>query len=237
MLYFGDCLDIMLKLPDHSVDALIADWPYKKTRCTWDSLIPLDKLWPECKRVVKPGGAIVLFGKQPFTSLLVMSNPAMFKYALVWKKSRPTGFLDARRKPLGDHEDILIFGEKSITYNPQGLTQVNIKNNRRSKGGECYGAVSTAAYTQKEGNYPRSVLEFASTNEYFHPTQKPLALLEYLVRTYTNPGETVLDNTMGSGTTGVACINTGRQFIGIEKEPKYYAIAQQRIGEDSPQNA
>lgn len=238
-LYLGDCLEIVPTLPDNSVDAIIADWPYGVTRCKWDSVIPLDNLWPECKRVIKPRGAIVLFGSQPFTSALIMSNIDWFKYCLVWEKDRATGFLDANRKPLKCHEDIVVFSDGQTTYNPQKTTghpPVNNpgKNRHSAKHYSSYAVTSNSGSTER---FPRSVIFYNGHNSahgVLHPTQKPVALLEYLIRTYTNAGDTVLDNTMGSGTTGAACINTGRKFIGIEKDPGYFEIAKKRIEQAQP---
>lgn len=230
-LYLGDCLEVLPILPAQSVDAIITDLPYGTTACKWDVAIPFEPMWAQVKRLLKPRGAFVTTASQPFTSALVMSNPKWFRYAWVWKKQKPTGFLDARRKPLKAHEDIAVFSPNGHTYNPQGLVPVSIQNGRRNKAGRgIYGVVSAGDYQQTEGNFPRSVIDFpVLTQGTEHPTQKPVALLEYLIRTYTNAGDTVLDFVMGSGTTGVACINTGRRFIGIEKEKKYFDSAIERI--------
>ena len=236
-LFCGDCLDILPTLEAGSVDAIIADLPYGTTQCKWDIVIPLGRLWEQYKRVIKPKGAIVLFGSQPFTSALVMSNPGWFKYETVWEKSQAVGHLNAWVMPLRQHENILIFGKGRITYNPQ-FDEKDEKDRRldtgRSKLSDCYGKHGLDPCRTIEGDrsFPRSAIRFCNVNrgEYAgHPTQKPVALLEYLVRTYTNEGETILDNTMGSGTTGVAAVNTGRSFVGIELGSRYFEIARQRI--------
>ena len=230
-LMLGDCLERMKEIPDGSVDMILADPPYGTTACKWDSIIPLEPMWAHLKRVIKPNGAIVMTASQPFTTTLISSNMKMFKYCWVWEKQKVTGFYNARRMPLKSVEDICVFGTGKLTYNPQGLTACNIKSSRRNKAGNgVYGNVSADNYYQKEGNFPRQVLKIDHiTHKQIHPTQKPVALMEYLIRTYTNENETVLDFTMGSGTTGVACMNTNRKFIGIEKDEKYFEIAQDRI--------
>lgn len=234
-LYCGDCLDVLPTLAAGSVDAVIADPPYGTTACAWDSVIPLAPMWEQLKRVIKPRGAIVLFAAQPFTSALVMSNPQWFRYSWVWEKQQPTGFLDAKRKPLRAHEDIVVFSSGQSTYNPQGTIEVSAENGRVNKSGSCYGSIKRGDFSQTVGNFPRTVLHFDKVScGQVHPTQKPLDLLAYLVRTYTNAGDTVLDFTMGSGTTGVACRMEGRNFIGIELDPHYYAIAERRIANAQP---
>lgn len=232
-LFQGDCLEILKKIPDQSIDAVIADPPYGTTACKWDSIIPLEPMWEQLRRVIKNNGAIVLFGSQPFTSALIMSNPGLFKYSLVWQKTTPTGHLNANKMPLRAHEDILVFGGKK--YYPQKTTGHQRKvssasHKRNSIKTENYRAHGLTSYDSTE-RYPTSVLLFKSDKQKsaLHPTQKPVALMEYLIKTYTNEGETVLDFTMGSGSTGVACVNTGRGFIGIELDEKYFKIAQARI--------
>lgn len=226
-LHLGDCLQLMRAIPDGSVDMIMCDLPYGTTQNKWDSILPLDELWSHYRRVCR--GAIVLTAAQPFTTALISSNPDMFKYAWVWEKSKASGFLNARRRPLTAHEDILIFANLN-TYNPQGVVAANVNSARKNKSGNGnFGKVSDRPYIQKEGNFPRSVIQFQHETAPVHPTQKPVALMEYLIRTYTNEGELVLDNCMGSGTTGVAAINTGRRFIGMEQNPEYFAIAQGRI--------
>jgi DNA modification methylase len=231
----GDCLEVMPTLPDKSVDAIIADWPYGTTACKWDSVIPLAPLWAECKRVIKDRGAIVLFGSQPFTSALVMSNPQWFKYAWVWNKvNRITGYLDAKRRPLRVAEDILVFCNGQNIYNPQMTPGEYFGTMPPSKRQTMvYGKHEVFRTSDGTQRYPLTLLNIPAdergTVGRIHPTQKPVALLEYLIRTYTNEGETVLDNTMGSGSTLIACMNTGRNGIGIEKDPGYFQIAKQRI--------
>lgn len=233
----GDCLEEMAKIPDGSVDAVICDPPYGTTACKWDTCIPFEPMWEQLKRITKKNGAIALFGSQPFTSALVMSNPKMFKYEWVWEKS-PTGFLNAKKMPMKSIENISVFYEKLPTYNPQGLTEINKeKTNHKTK--KEKGAIGLSThnggrlpdnYFQKNTGYPRQVLRF-NNDKGHHPTQKPVALLEYLIKTYTNEGETVLDFTMGSGTTGVACKNLNRNFIGIELDKGYFDIAEKRLEE------
>ena len=227
----GNCLDLLARVPSGSVDMVLCDLPYGTTQNKWDSVIPFAPLWEQYRRVCKPNAAIVLTAAQPFTSVLTMSNLAMFRYGWVWEKQHPKGFLDARRRPLRSHEDICVFYSETATYNPQGLIPVSVKNGRKNKSGNGnYGAVAASDYVQKEGNFPRSVLKIdALTHGQQHPTQKPVALFEYLIRTYTNPGEVVLDNCCGSGTTGVACQNTGRNFIQMELDPGYCEIARSRL--------
>ena len=240
----GDCLEIMKDIPDGSVDMILADLPYGTTACKWDSIIPFEPLWEQYERVIKDNGAIVLTASQPFTSALVMSNPKMFRYQWYWNKNRPTGFANAKKQPLRNVEDVVVFYKKIPTYNPQGLIEINrTVRNSKSAGGETLrsniedssgkGSLRTSghSYVQKYTNYPRQALYINSESKTVHPTQKPVALFEYLIKTYTNEGETVLDNVMGSGTTGVACLNTNRSFIGIELDDKYFEIAKKRINE------
>lgn len=235
-LMHGDCLDILPTLPDASVDAVICDPPYGTTACKWDSVIPFEPMWRELKRLIKPRGAVVLFGSQPFTSALVMSNPGWFRAAWVWEKQKPTNFLQAKRQPLRAHEDVVVFSDSAMRYNPQGLQLVNVKSGRKNKAARgVYRDVPGADYVQTVGNYPRTVLKFDTDTSNPHPTAKPVALMEYLIRTYTDAGDVVLDFTMGSGTTGVACVNTGRRFIGIERDAGYFAIAERRIAEAAMQ--
>jgi hypothetical protein len=233
-LYHGDCLEVMAGLPDASVDMILCDLPYGTTACKWDTIIPLEPLWAHYKRVIKRNGAIVLTASQPFTSALVMSNPQMFRYQWVWEKTRGSGHLDAYRRPLKCHEDVLVFAATQTTYNPQFEVGEPYQITRKStKTGSQY-----ALHTAIEGEYagrrfPRSVICFGSgaNGHKEHETQKPVALMEYLIRTYTNEGETVLDNTMGSGTTLVAAINTGRKAIGMELDARFYEIARKRVEE------
>lgn len=238
-LYCGDCLEVLPMLEAHSVDAIITDLPYGTTACKWDEVIPFAPMWEQVKRVLKPRGAFVTTASQPFTSALVMSNPAWFKYEWIWRKSKPTGHLDAKRRPMKQHENIVVFSASSHVYNPQGTVTGEFKTYRQAK------AIRHTIYNQERnhkevstiGNYPKSVLDSGGVSdvEREHPTQKPVALYEYLIRTYTNEGDTVLDFTMGSGTTGVAAINTGRNFVGVEKDSNYFAIAEKRIAEAQAQ--
>jgi len=240
----GDCLDKMKDIPDGSVDMVLADPPYGTTACKWDSVIPLEPMWEQLKRVIKPKGAIVMTASQPFTTTLIASNMKMFKYCWVWDKISVTGFANAKRQPLRHIEDVVIFCKKATFYNPQGLKVVNKKRkNSATDGGQTLksehisngkGALRTAGLerTQKFTNYPRQRLEIPRESSTMHPTQKPVALMEYLIKTYTNEGEMVLDFTMGSGTTGVACKNLNRNFIGIELDEEYFKIAEKRIDEN-----
>ena len=224
-LMLGDCLERMKEIPDGSVDLVLTDPPFGTTQNKWDSVIPLEDMWAELKRVIKPNGAIVLSAAQPFTSTLILSNIDMFKYQWVWEKSKPTGHLNAKKQPLRKHEDVVVFYRKQCTYNPQGLKDTHAIVSRTNRGN--YGDCSKTTVQTKTG-YPISILQFPTTVG-VHPTQKPVELMEYLIRTYTNEGETVLDFTMGSGSTGVAAKNLNRRFIGIELDPDYFDIAKQRI--------
>lgn len=230
-LMLGDCLERMKEIPDGSVDLVLTDPPYGTTACKWDAVIPFGPMWSGVRRVLKPNGAAVFTASQPFTSALVMSNPEMFAYQWTWVKSKITGVLNAKKMPVRRHEQILVFSAKKVTgtYNAQGLVK---KGTVTKQGGNSdnYRSRSSDPYVQEWTNWPRDVLEIASEGKTVHPTQKPVALMEYLIRTYTDEGETVLDFTMGSGTTGVACVNTGRRFIGIEREPTYYTTACRRLG-------
>ena len=235
MLHLGDCLDVMQDIPDGSVDMVMTDPPYGTTACKWDSVIPFEPMWAQLKRITKPNGAIVLMASQPFTSALVMSNVKMFKYCWVWMK-RPVNFLNAKKMPTKNVEDICVFYKSLPVYNPQNLTIVNktIKNSKSKKSKSEKGIATHNGgrlqdnYFQEFSNYPSQLIKFGNDSG-THPTQKPVALMEYLIRTYTNPGEVVLDFTMGSGTTGVAAANTSRKFIGIEMDPEYFTVAQSRI--------
>lgn len=224
-LLLGDCLEQMKLIPDGSVDMVLCDLPYGTTQNKWDSVIPFDQLWAEYRRVCR--GAFVLTSSQPFTSALVASNMPDFKYAWVWEKAAATGHLNAKRMPMKLHEDINVFCAGPAPYNPQGLQPFG-KTVRRGNNGSNFGDSGNENF-QEFTNYPRSILRYANDPKPVHPTQKPVALMEYLIRTYTNEGETVLDNTMGSGTTGVAALKAGRKFIGIERDPEYFKIAHQRI--------
>ena len=229
----GDCLVEMQNMPDKSIDAIICDLPYGTTACKWDNVIPFEPLWAQYKRIIKPNGAIVLFGSQPFTSALVMSNPKMFRYEWVWKKSRPANFMNAKYQPMKYHENILVFSKKTHNYYP-----IKIKGNKNHASKPRQGKSNIYNIENNKNGidindmkYPQSIADFKSTDstKNLHPTQKPIELMEYLVKTYTKEGDMVLDNCMGSGTTGVACKNTNRNFIGIEKDENYFKIAEQRI--------
>ena len=235
----GDCLAEMAKLADKSVDLILTDPPYGTTACKWDTIIPFEPMWLQLKRIIKKNGAIVLFGSQPFTSALVMSNTCMFKYSLIWDKTRGFSPQLANIQPMRSHEDVLVFGEGRLTYNPQKTKidkpdfrkATNKKHNKVDGSGQNILASSFDADKTYTDRYPLSIISIPKNpaTEKNHPTQKPVALMEYLIRTYTNENETVLDFTMGSGTTGVACINTNRNFIGIELDKGYFEIATSRI--------
>ena len=238
-LMLGDCLERMKEIPSGSVDMILADPPYGTTACKWDSVIPLDKMWEQLKRIIKPNGAIVMTASQPFTTILIASNIADFRHNLVWDKVSPTGHLNAKKKPLLRHEDVVLFSKAKhgvFTYNPQMRKGAyrNKSPKRSTDGvvGRCYGTVKHTQDNFNDDYYPTSVYELSTANrlEKLHPTQKPVALMEYLIKTYTNEGETVLDFCIGSGTTGLAAKNLNRKFIGIEKDAGYFEIAKQRLG-------
>jgi len=227
----GDCLEVMKEIPDKSVDMILCDLPYGTTACEWDTIIPLEPLWEQYERIIKPNGAIVLFGSQPFTSALAMSNPSLFKYEWVWDKVKPSGHLNAKKMPMKQHENILVFGKGKIKYFPiMTEQQERISKNYLKNKTDIFGKEKQVE-RKTDKKYPKSIISFSNANQKnkIHPTQKPVALFEYLIKTYTNEGETVLDNCIGSGTTAVAALNTGRFFIGIEKEPKYVEIARKRV--------
>lgn len=238
-LYNGDCLEVMDNLIQQGikVDAIITDIPYGTTACSWDSVIPFEKMWGCCNKLIKDNGAIVLFGSEPFASYLRISNIKEFKYDWVWKKSKSGSAFTAKYRPVNKHEMICVFGKGKITYNPQ--MEVGAPYTRTHKISECDTNNHRMGFNKKEivsvnegYRYPITVQEFQQKwrrQDQVHPTQKPIALMEYLIKTYTNEGDTVLDFTMGSGTTGVACKNTNRNFIGIELDEKYFNIAKDRI--------
>jgi DNA modification methylase len=234
-LLHGDCLEKMNLIPEGSVDMVLCDPPYGTTACKWDAVIPFEPMWKQVWRVLKPNGAAVFTASQPFTSALVMGQVRHFKYSLVWEKTTATGHLNAKKMPMRAHEDILVFCKGATLFNPQKTHGHKRKvssasHKRNSRKAECYADYGLSSYDSTE-RYPRSVVCFSTDKQKsaLHPTQKPVALMEYLIRTYTNEGETVLDFTMGSGTTGVTCVNTGRNFIGIERDDKYFQIASERI--------
>lgn len=236
-LHHGDRLEVMRGIASGSVDLILCDLPYGTTQNKWDSIIPLDALWAQYWRIAKPNAAVVLTATQPFSSAVVVSDRDRFKYEWVWQKSKVTGVLNAKKQPLRQHEVVLVFYREQCVYNPQGLEACDRRTatgNSSRGSSQNYGKITETAdgtYQQTQTGYPRSILPIASEGSTVHPTQKPVALMEYLIRTYTNAGDTVLDNCMGSGTTGVAAIQSGRRFIGIERDPDYFAICQKRIGE------
>jgi len=240
----GDCLDRMKEIESNSVDMILADPPYGKTACKWDSIIPLELMWKELNRIIKPYSIAIFTSQQPFTTSLISSNLERFKYSLVWSKNRPSGVAQAKNKPLSQHEDIIVFSDgvtihkgqsaKRIDYYPQGLKRINkvCKNHKHDHvkaGGISQRPSHKKEYIQEFTNYPNSILSFKCVNKPVHPTQKPVELMEYLVNSYTQENDVILDFTMGSGSTGVACKNLNRKFIGIELDEEYFKIAQNRI--------
>lgn len=232
----GDCLELMKNIPDKSVDMVLCDLPYGTTRNKWDKKIDLQVLFDEYRRLIKSKGVIALFSQQPFSADLIQANRNQFRYEWIWQKSQGTGFLNAKRMPLKIHENILIFYDKLPTYNPQ--FEKGKKHSRGNPGGlsDNYGKFERICGDKSDYYYPVDVIKFSKSADRLHPTQKPVALLEYLIKTYTNEGETVLDNCMGSGSTGVACVNTNRNFIGIELDENYFQIAKNRINEALKKN-
>lgn len=230
----GDCLERMKEIPDGSVDMVLCDLPYGTTACKWDNIIPFVPLWEHYNRIAKINAAMIFCGAEPFSSLLRMSNTKYYKYDWVWDKVKGTGFLNAKKQPMRNHELVSVFYRKQCKYNPQKTRgHANKKSIRKIHlQTDVYGDMGGNVYESTE-RYPRSIQVFSSDtqNSSFHPTQKPLALMEYMIRTYTNEGDVVLDNCMGSGTTGVACVNTNRKFIGIEMDENYFNIASNRIKE------
>ena len=233
-IYNEDCLEGMKLIDDKSVDMILCDLPYGTTQCKWDTIIPFKPIWEQYNRIVKDKGAIVLFGAEPFSSTLRMSNIKYYKYDWKWVKQRGTGHLNAKRQPMRNNEDILVFYKNQCLYNPQGIIEGKFNNNRPAKGKESsklYNKENTIPVSTK-GNYPLNTLYFDKIciNQ-LHPTQKPVELCEYLIRTYTNENELVLDNCIGSGTTAIACINTNRNYIGFELDSTYFDLANKRIEE------
>ena len=232
-LWHGDCLDLMCNIPDKSVDMILCDLPYGTTKNKWDSTINLELLWRQYKRIIKQNGCIALFAQTPFDKVLGASNLEMLKYEWIWEKAYATGFLNAKKMPLKKHENVLIFYNKLPTYNPQGLIyNPKIQKRGGSSFGTNYGKAEIQNYAEFE-NYPTDILQYKHDKDKLHPTQKPVPLLEYLIKTYTDENDVVLDNCMGSGSTGVACVNTNRNFIGIELDNTYFEIAKKRIEEVS----
>lgn len=233
----GDCLDRMKEIESCSVDMILTDPPYGTTACKWDSIIPLEPMWEHLKRIIKPNGAIVITASQPFTSILVCSNISMLKESICWEKTTATGHLNAKSKFMRAHEDILVFYSKPPTYNPQMThgheRKVALRVDRAEKLSDCYGNQKGETSYDSTSRYPRSVIKTSTDKQKskLHPTQKPVSLMEYLIKTYTNEGETILDFTAGSFTTGVAAVNLGRKFIGIEMDQGYFEIGVNRIAE------
>jgi site-specific DNA-methyltransferase (adenine-specific) len=231
-----DCLKVMPHIPDKSIDMILCDLPYGTTQCKWDTIIPFEPLWKQYKRIIKPNGAIVLFGNEPFSSFLRMSNIEWFKYDWIWEKTKPSGHLNAKKQPMRKTEIISVFYQKQCTYNPQGLIAGTFNNNRPSRDkkvkGEYVHGQERQFGTSEFTNYPNNILNFPNpNNKTVHPTQKPTEICEYLIKTYTNEGDLVLDNCIGSGTTALACKNTKRHFIGIELNKEYCEIARKRLEE------
>ncbi len=226
-LIHGDCAKELKKIPDRCVDMVMCDPPYGVTDCDWDTIVPFEPMWEELRRIVKPNGAIVFFTCQPFTTKLIASNLKMFRYCWIWKKNRATGFLSAQSRPLNNYEELAVFSQQRIRYYPQGVVH-SIKKIKKSSCTEIYTNRKTEFYTTGT-NYPKRVLEFDCVQKNVHPSQKPVELIEYMIRTYTEENDVVLDFTMGSGSTGVASLNLNRQFIGIELNTEYFEIARNRI--------
>lgn len=230
----GDCLELMRDIPSKSIDMILCDLPYGTTKNKWDVVIPFTQLWEQYNRIIKDNGAIVLFGNQPFTSHLILSNERYFRYSMVWEKNKFSDFLNAKRKPMKVNEDICIFYKKQPTYNPQYSYSTPYKrwNTQQAVDKQTnYGKHKSNIAKSDGKRLPLTVLKYNRVERPLHPTQKPVELLEYLIKTYTNEGDLVLDNCMGSGSAGVACINTNRNFIGIELDQKYFQIAEKRIKE------
>lgn len=248
-IYHGDCLELMLDIPDQSIDMILCDLPYGTTACKWDTVISFEPLWQQYERVIKANGAIVLFGTEPFSSLLRTSNLKLYKYDWMWVKNDATDAMNAKNKPMRKVEKISVFskgvtangGRVMMKYYPQGLTEASVKRqgNDYGKTGGSFKQYrpSHKPYTQQFTGYPSDLLYFSKDSEKLHPTQKPVHLFEYLIKTYTNEGDTVLDNCAGSGTTGVACQNTKRNFILMEQEQKYVDIIEQRLANNASQNS
>ncbi|MCK9268783.1 MAG: site-specific DNA-methyltransferase [Alkaliphilus sp.] len=231
--YHGDCLELMKDIDDKSIDMILCDLPYGTTACKWDVIIPFEPLWEQYNRIIKDNGAIVLTASQPFTSALVMSNVKNFKYEWIWEKEQGVNFQLCKYQPLKIHENILVFSKSKTLYNPQGLVKINKQKSNKFKGGNLGHNSSEQLrgnYTQEYCNYPKSIQKI-NRDRGLHPTQKPVALFEYLIKTYTNEGDLVLDNCAGSGTTAIAAINTNRNYILMEKEEKYCEIIRKRISE------
>jgi len=232
-IYLGNCLNLMPEIETGSIDMILCDLPYGTTACKWDTIIPFEPLWEQYKRIIKPNGAIVLFGSEPFSSALRMSNIKNYKYDWIWEKEQGVNFQLCKHQPLKIHENISVFSNNKHLYFPQYLKKINkIKSNKKKGGnlGHQSSEVLRNKYIQQFSNYPKSIQKI-NRERGFHPTQKPVLLMEYLIKTYTNEGELVLDNCIGSGTTAIGCLNTKRNFIGMEQEQKYFDIANKRIAD------
>ena len=229
----GDCLELMKEIPDKSIDMVLCDLPYGTTACKWDNVIPFEPLWEQYNRAIKDNGVIILFGSQPFTTKLINSNIKNFRYEVIWEKQQGTNPMFAKKGILKKHENICVFYKKQPTYNPQmsyGNKNYSAFLSEDKNIGEVYGDLKSKHRECNDGSrYPTSIIKFNTERTKLHPTQKPVELLEYLIKTYTNEGDVVLDNCMGSGSTGVACINTNRNFIGYELDEHYFQIAKERI--------
>lgn len=228
----GDCLELMEAIPDDSIDMVLCDPPYGTTKCKWDTTLNLGKLWKHINRITKNNAAICLFSAQPFTSILINSNLKNYRTEWIWEKPAATGFLNAKIQPLRAHENIIVFYRKKPTYNPQMTHGHKRKTaSRKNVNSECYGDAIKMQHYDSTSRYPRDVIVFPSDKQLvsLHPTQKPVSLCEYFIKTYSNENDVILDPTMGSGTTGIACLNTNRKFIGIENDAKYFNLAQSRI--------
>lgn len=238
-LLHGDCLELMASIPEASIDMILCDLPYQRTRNKWDVIIPFEPLWEQYRRIIKPNGAIVLFADGMFMADLMASNPSMWRYNLVWDKVLTSGFLNANKMPLRQHEEICVFYKKPPTYHPQKSkgAKSHSKGSGRDYANNNYGSFNFVDNAEAHGElkFPTSILKYQKPHpsKALHPTEKPVALCEYLIKTYTNPGDLILDNCMGSGPTGVSCVNTGRRFIGIELDPKHFETATNRITEAS----
>ena len=232
-ILLGDCLELMKDIPNGSIDMILCDLPYGTTNCKWDTIIPFDKLWEQYERIIKPNGAIVLTASQPFTSALVMSNPKIFRYEWIWEKTKASNFQLAKLNPLKFHENILVFYKKPPTYNQLTLEDCYIKSGRGTDVRQLKHCKDSKDYVTTKTGYNRSIIKVAnpSGKGHPHPTAKPIPLMETLIKTYTNENDLVLDNTAGSGTTAIACLNTNRQFIVMEKEQNYYDIILKRVGD------
>ena len=239
-VYHGDCLELMIDIPDKSIDMILCDLPYGTTACRWDSVIPFEILWEHYKRIIKDNGAIALFGSEPFSSLLRCSNLGMYKYDWIWKKNKSSNFINAKYQPLKNYETVSIFSKKASTYsikgnmfyNPQGVIELKASKIQTRKGikkGEIYHSNPNIETLQKYSNYPTCIIELPMVTKPLHPTQKPVELCEYFIKTYTNEGDVVLDNCCGSGSTVIAAINTNRGYIAMEKEEEYYLLTKNRI--------